>query len=450
MKPRKSAGEDPQGELFKSELRYLVDERHSLVKLAAEVDWGQFEKTFGLTFDEKLGRPGIPTRLMVALHYLKYSFDLSDELVVQGWVENPYWQFFSGEKFFQHELPIDPSSMTRWRKRVGEAGAEELLRETIQAGLRLKLIKPTQLQRVNVDTTVQEKNVRFPTDARLLDRARERWAKRAQAEGIELRQSDARVGKRELKQQSRYAHAKQFKRAGKSTKKLKTILGRVIRDVERKAVNPSRELSELLVVSKRIFEQQRKSRNKVYSVHEPGVECISKGKAHKRYEFGCKVSLAATSKGGWLLAAKAHHQNPYDGHTLAGTMAQLAKLSGREPEHAFVDMGYRGHGYDGECIVHVDKRRRGRIAKSTWKWMKRRSAIEPTIGHLKSSRRLDKNRLKGALGDQMNVIMSAAGMNLHKILKDLAGTPGSLAHFLRWLLELLRGGSADPRLASAR
>ncbi|HZJ08475.1 MAG TPA: IS5 family transposase, partial [Trueperaceae bacterium] len=243
MKPRRSGTEDPQGELFKSELRYLVDERHPLVKLAAEVDWEQFEKTFGLTYDEKVGRPGIPTRLMVALHYLKYSFDVSDELVVQGWVENPYWQFFSGEKFFQHELPIDPSSMTRWRRRVGEAGAEELLRETIQAGLRLKLIKPTQLQRVNVDTTVQEKNIRFPTDARLLDRARERLVKLAQVEGIELRQSYVRVGKRALKQQSRYAHAQQFKRAGKSTRKLKTILGRVIRDVERKASDPSQELT---------------------------------------------------------------------------------------------------------------------------------------------------------------------------------------------------------------
>lgn len=450
MKPRKSASEDPQGDLFKSELRYLVDGRHPLVKLAAEVDWVQFEATFGLTYDDKVGRPGIPTRLMVALHYLKYSFDVSDEAVVQGWVENPYWQLFSGEKFFRHQLPIDPSSMTRWRQRVGEAGAEELLRETIQAGLRLQLITPMQLQRVNVDTTVQEKHIRFPTDARLLDRARERLVKQAQAEGVELRQSYARVGKRELKMQSRYAHAKQFKRARRSTKRLKTILGRVIRDVQRKASAPSIELVELLDVSKRIFEQERSSKNKAYSVHEPGVECISKGKAHKRYEFGCKVSLAATSKGGWLLAAKAHHHNPYDGHTLNTTMGQLTRLSGREPQHAFVDMGYRGHTYDGECPVHVDKRRRGRIPHSTWKWMKRRSAIEPTIGHLKAGKRLDNNRLKGALGDQMNVILSASGMNFHKILKALTRIPGSLELLWRWLLELLRGHPAATRIAGAR
>lgn len=448
MKPRKSASEDPQGALFKTELRYLVDERHPLVRLAGEVDWEQFDESFGLAYSDA-GRPGIPTRLMVALHYLKYTFDLSDELVVQGWVENPYWQYFSGEKFFQHELPIDPSSMTRWRQRVGEAGAEELLRETIQAGLRLKLIKPTQLARVNVDTTVQEKNVRFPTDARLLDRARERLVKLAQAEGIRLRQSYARVGKRELLMQSRYAHAKQFKRARKATRKLKTILGRVIRDVERKMVNPSPELRDLLLVSKRIVEQERTSKNKVYSVHEPLVECISKGKAHKRYEFGCKVSLAATSKGGWLLAAKAHHGNPYDGHTLSETLEQLRELVGAEPEHVFVDRGYQGHGYEGAVQVHVDKQRRGRISRSTWKWMKRRSAIEPTIGHLKSSRRLDKNRLKGALGDQLNVILSAAGMNFHKIMKAVANMPGSLALFFAWLVGLLRRRPAATAISGA-
>jgi len=204
------------------------------------------------------------------------------------------------------------------------------------------------------------------------------------------------------------------------------------------------------VVSKRIVEQERNSKNKVYSVHEPQVECISKGKAHKRYEFGCKVSIAASSEGGWLLAAQAHHGNPYDGHTLTATMEQLAKLTGAAPEQVFVDMGYRGHGYDGPSNMHVDKQRRGRIAKSTWKWMKRRSAIEPTIGHLKSGKRLDKNRLKGALGDQMNVIMSAAGMNFHKLLKALAGAPRSLALFLARLLELLRRRPAAAAFAGAR
>jgi len=449
MKPRKSASVEPQGELFKTELRFLIDERHALVRLAGEVDWAQLEATFGVSFHERLGRPAIPTRLMVALHYLKYAHDLSDEDVLGVWVENPYWQFFSGMKFFEHEAPIDPSSMSRWRKRVGEVGAEQLLGETIKAGLRLNLIKASQLQRVNVDTTVQEKHVRYPTDARLLNRARERLVKQAKTDGIELRQSYARLGKRELLQQSRYAHAKQFKRARRSTRKLKTFLGRVIRDVERKTDASSAELAELLVISKRIYEQQRTSKNKVYSIHEPLVECISKGKAHKRYEFGCKVSLAATSRGGWLLAAKAYHGNPYDGHTLKTTLEQLAGLAGSEPEHVFVDMGYRGHGYEGKANVHIDQRRRGRIPKSTWRWLKRRAAIEPTISHLKHGKRLDKNRLKGELGDQMNVILAAAGMNLHKILKAMAASPEHLALMWRWLLERLQPRPRITTTASA-
>ncbi len=178
MKPPKSAVEDPQGALFQTELAHLVDAAHPLVRLAGEIDWASFETVFGVAYaDSKVGRPPVPTRLLVALHYLKYTFDLSDEGVLAQWVENPYWQYFSGEKFFQHEPPIDSSSMSRWRTRVGDAGAEELLRESIQAGLRLNLIKAGQVGRVNVDTTVMEKNVRHPTDARLLDRAREKLVK---------------------------------------------------------------------------------------------------------------------------------------------------------------------------------------------------------------------------------------------------------------------------------
>lgn len=435
MKPRQSAAQDDQGHLFRMELADLVDQAHPLVKLAGEVNWAQLDETFGVNYSEQ-GRPGIPTRLMVALHYLKYTFDLSDEAVVQSWVENPYWQYFSGSKFFEHNLPIDSSSMTRWRARVGDAGAEELLKETIAAGLRLKLIKPTQLARVNVDTTVQEKNIRYPTDARSLSRARERLVDLAKAEGIELRQSYVRVGKQVLHQQSRYAHARQFKRARKAVKKLRTYLGRVIRDIERKTEGQavSEDLQELLVTGRKLLVQERNSKNKIYSVHAPEVECISKGKAHKRYEFGCKVSIAATSKGGWVVAAQAQHGNPYDGHTLASTIEQFERLTDRTPNEVFVDMGYRKHDYIGTSLVHVDKRRRGSIPRSTWSWMKRRAAIEPTLGHMKDNKRLDRNRLKGVLGDRINVILSAAGMNFQKIMKALTQGKGFLAQILEWIL----------------
>ncbi len=416
MKPKKSKQKNRQKDLFRPELTKVIDPAHGLVKMAKAVNWDRMDEVFGETFCPDQGRPGISTRLMVSLHYLKYTHNLSDDDVVSTWVENPYWQYLSGMKYFEHDLPIHPSSMTRWRKRMGEAGAEELLKETIEAGLRLKAVKPYQLKRVNIDTTVQEKDIRFPTDARSYDRARQRLVDAAKKRGIALRQNYNRLSKRMLAQQSRYAHAKQMKRARRCTKKLRTYLGCVIRDIERKYPNPDSELKSLLDIAARIRNQQKKDTNKIYSVHEPAVECISKGKAHKRYEFGCKVSVAATSRGGWFVGAKALHGNPYDGHTLKDAIKQVERIA-RPPEHVFVDMGYRGHKYPGKVEVHVDKRRRGRTAKSLWRWMKRRAAVEPGIGHLKREHRMDRNRLKGTIGDRINAILSAAGMNFHKLVR---------------------------------
>jgi transposase, IS5 family len=316
--------------------------------------------------------------------------------------------------------------MSRWRPRVGEAGAGELLKETIEAGLRLKIIKPSELRRVNVDTTVQEKHIRFPTDPRLYDRMRQRLVAATRREGLKLRQSYVRVGKRLLAQQSRYAHAKQWRRARGCTRKLRTILGRVIRDIERKALEPGEDLRGLLALARRLYRQKRHDKGKLYSVHAPEVECISKGKAHKRYEFGSKVALAVSSKGGWVLAAQALEGNPYDGHTLQSTMDRIVATSGTEPEHVYCDMGYRGHDYEGECKVHVGRRKRGSIAKSLWRWMRRRAAIEPSIGHLKEDRRMERCRLKGTLGDKVNAVLSAAAMNFSKLLAAL----GALLSFL--------------------
>ena len=440
MKPNKFF-HDPQGDLFKIELVRIIDMNHPLVRLGGEVDWERLEEVFGATYCEDNGRPGTRTRLMVALHYLKYTFNLSDEDVVEAWVENPYWQHFSGNQYFEHKVPIDPSVMSRFRTRIGEAGAEELLKATIAAGLKLKVIKPHQLKRVNVDTTVQEKEIRHPTDARLYERSRERLVKAAKERGIDLRQNDNRVAKQQLLMSHRYAHARQMKRSRKCTRKLRTLLGRVIRDIERKAPVVDDELRGLLSVARRIHEQERGDKGKVYSVHEPQVECISKGKAHKRYEFGCKVSVAATSKGGWFVGAKALHGNPYDGHTLKAALEQVERIT-TMPEHVFVDMGYRGHNYEGECEVHVDKRRRGNTARSLWRWMKRRAAIEPGIGHLKREHRMDRCRLKGIEGDQFNAILSAAGMNFGKLLKAASRLPSLLriafTSFIQTLDQALR------------
>jgi transposase, IS5 family len=415
------AHKEPQIELFRVELVRILDMEHPLVKLAQSIDWKAFEKAFAAMWHDSQGRPAIDTRLMVSLHYLKYTFDLSDEAVVEGWLQNPYWQHLSGMRYFEHEVPLDPSSMSRWRSRAGQSGVEELLEQTIRAGLRLKAIEPNQLERINVDTTVQEKHVRFPTDSRLYNRARERLVKEARKAGLPLRQGYERVGKILLMQQGRYAHARQLKRARRCQRKLRTILGRVIRDIERKSQNLGLPLDPFMRVllerAKRIHGQKRQDKNKLYSVHAPEVECISKGKAHKRYEFGVKVSVATTSKGGWHVGALSCAGNPYDGHTLSVALRQVESFIAPAAHHVFVDMGYRKHDYQGTSQIHVDKKTRGGTARRLWRWIKRRAAIEPAIGHLKAEHRMERNRLWGEQGDMVNAILSAAGMNFRKLLK---------------------------------
>ena len=403
-------------ELFQSELEQIIDLRHPLVRLGMSMDWASFEAALGATYHPTQGAPGTSTRLMVALHYLKYQHDLSDEDVVLHWLENPYWQHFSGERYFQHRLPIDALTMTRWRTRLGEAGAEQILRETIAVGIRMGAIRSADLKRVNVDTTVQTKAVRYPTDARLYHRCRERLVKMARREGVVIKQSYRHVGKRLLLASSRYAHARQMKRAGAATRKLRTQLGRVVREIERQVREPSEKLATLLETAHRIYAQQRHDKNKVYSVHEPEVECIAKGKAGKPYEFGNKVGVAVTSRGGWMVGAKSFTGNPYDGHTLAAQMKQVGSMIGDRVGEAHVDMGYRGHDYNGPVTVHIDKRKRGRTPKALWRWMKRRAAVEPTIGHLKCEHRLERNRLRGTYGDAINAMLAAAAMNFHKLL----------------------------------
>ena len=416
MRP-KSEPKQPQRELFQVDLEQLIDLSHPLVRLGQYIDWEAFEATLGGSYHSTQGAPGISTRLMVALHYLKYQADLSDEDVVAAWVENPYWQHFSGVRYFQHSMPIDPSSMTRWRKRLGEAGAEQMLRATIEAGMEMKAIRPTQLQRINVDTTVQTKAVRYPTDARLYHRCRARLVKAARAAGLNIKQSYEHVGRRLLMQSSRYAHARQMKRAKACTRTLRTQLGRVMREIERQVEQPTGALQKLLATAHRIHAQHRNDKNKIYSVHEPEVECIAKGKAEKKYEFGNKVSVAVSSHGGWFVGSKSFMGNPYDGHTLSAQMKQVEKLLGRQVKEVHVDMGYRGHDYAGDAAIHVDKRRRGRTPKSLWRRMKHRAAVEPSIGHLKTEHRLERNRLKGAAGNAVNAVLAAAAMNFRKLLR---------------------------------
>ena len=267
------------------------------------------------------------------------------------WAENPYWQHFRGETFFQHRQPIDPSSLTRWRNRIGEEGVEWVLTETIEAGKRSGAVKGSDLKRVTVDTTVMEKNIAHPTDARLFEAARCKLVGLAREAGLGLRQSYSRLAPRLAGQVGRYAHARQFKRMRKALRRLKGYTGRVLRDIERQLdkVPEGRlkvRLEEMIALVNRLLAQKPKDRKKLYSLHEPAVDCISRGKAHKRYEFGTKVSVATTNRGGFVIGIRALSGNPHDGHTLAEALEQVETLTDQRPGMAFVDRGYRGHGVE--------------------------------------------------------------------------------------------------------
>jgi len=366
---------------------------HPLVQMAKSIDWQAFEEKFGRVAKPSGGR---------GLHYLKALYGESDESVVDKWVENPYWQYFCGEAMFQHELPCHPTSLVKWRKQVGPEGIEQLLAGVIHSAMSTSMLKPREIERVNVDTTVQEKAVAFPTDARLYQQARVTLVRAARKRGVKLRQSYVRVGKYAFFKQSRYRVARQLKRARKYTRQLRTFLGRVIRDIERKLPQPDAQMKMLLSRAKQIKQQQRSDTNKLYSMHAPEVECIAKGKVHKRYEFGCKVVLVTTSASNWIVGTAAVHGNPYDGATLSDVMTQTSELTGVAPKQAAVDKGFRG----------VLKR-----------LVKRRSAIEPVIGHLKHDHALGRNFLQGKQGDRINALLAACGFNLRKLYRGLLDLP---------------------------
>ena len=417
MKP-KQPEKTAQENLFKVRLDVICDSKNAIKKLADSINWDFFNKEFGDLYSDRAGRPPLSTRLMVGIHYLKHAFNFSDEDACREFKENPYWQYFCGLEFFEHELPFDRSSMTRWRNRLGPEKMERLLSETFRVALRSKYVKPSDLRSVIVDTTVQEKAVAFPTDSRLYYKATRALVKLAKKSGIDLRQSYVHISKKMLFGNARYSHAKQMKRARSCQRKLHTFLGRVIRDIQRKlglvaTEQLKKKLTSLLEIAERIFMQKRSDSGKVYSVHAPEVECIAKGKAHKKYEFGCKVSMATTAKSSWVVGADAVHGNPFDGHTLKSQIEQIERITGQRPEQAFVDQGYRGaKNHPDDMKTHIC----GKRSKDTSlrKAMKRRSSIEPIIGHTKSDNRMDRNYLKGQSGDRINAMLAGSGRNLRK------------------------------------
>ncbi len=428
MRP-KERRETGQTDLFRSRLDQILNLQHPLVRLAREIDWAHLEQVFGAVYSEGPGQPPLPTRLMAGLCILKHLQDLSDEGLCERWIENPYMQLFCGEEFFCHELPFERSSLTRWRLRMGEDRLMSLLQESLAVAVRTKAAKPSDFREVIVDTTVQEKAVAHPTDAKLMHRARERLVRLARKHGVGLRQSYARVGKRALIQQQRYAHARQFKRAGKALRRIRTMLGRVIRDVMRK-IQGNAGLEEVfalpLSLARRVKEQRRGERGrKVYALHAPEVECIGKGKAHKPYEFGCKVSVATPlhrCRGGQFVAhVKALPGNPYDGHTLATVIPQIEQTIGADLDRVITDAGYKGHHAPREkrFRVYVAGQKRG-LSPAIKRAFRRRSAVEPVIGHMKNEHRMVRNHLAHSSGDAINAVLAAVGYNFRLLIRWLA------------------------------
>jgi IS5 family transposase len=375
--------DERQKDLFRPALDSIIDLKHPLVLLAQRIDWTFLEHRLGGVYRPGPGQPPLPVRLMAGLMILQHTESLSDEALCARFLDSPYGQFFCGEISFRHDLPFERSSLTRWRQRLGEEHLTALLQESLSVAHQTGALAPKDLERVAVDTTVQPKAVAYPTDARLMHRALIKLVDLARRCGVRLRQSYRRVAKHALIRIGRYQHAHQFKRANRELRFLRARLGRVIRDVRRK-IKGNAALEErfepLRSLAIRVRQQTQRQRG-------PKVECIGKGKARTPYEFGCKVSIATPvtqPKGGqFVLHARALHGNPYDGHTLAAAVADVAAMTGVEVKPTHVDKGYRGHNHPNRFQVWISGQVR-RTTAALKREMRRRAAIEPVIGHLQS------------------------------------------------------------------
>lgn len=396
---------------FYSTFEEQLNHSHSLYRLANALRWNVFEDAFSKHYSPTQGKPAKPIRLMVSLLILKQLRNLSDDSVVEQWSENSYYQYFSGEESFCSNYPCVPTELVEFRKRIGPEGAELILKESIHLNG-----DDANDDNLSGDTTVQEKNITYPTDDKLHKKIIKKCRAIANDEGIELRQSYSRtVKKLSIIQRMRKNKGGDVK-ARKANKKIKTIAGRLVRDVERKL--PSISLSKYshdLDLFKKILAQKRGDSNKIYSLHEPHVKCYTKGKEHKRFEFGSKVSILITQKTGVIVGALNFNSTEHDSKTLPLALEQHKKLTGKAAKNIYLDRGYRGQKQIDETAIHTPKPDKN-ITASKRKRHKRRAAIEPVIGHLKSDYRMRRNFLKGITGDQINVLLCAAAMNFKRVI----------------------------------
>lgn len=436
----KTIKKEYQPSFFTSQsLEDLLNPNMALFKLSKKIPWEMFEHEFKGLYSSK-GRPAKPIRLMVGLLLLKQLENLSDELVVERWVQNPYYQYFCGEVEFQWSFPIDPTDLVYFRKRIGSSGCEKIFEMSVNLHGR-----KSQESEVLTDTTVQEKNITYPTDSKKHKKISQRCVQIAEAENINLRRSYKRTIPKLMKAQHNRSHPKRRKNANKAAKSLKTIAAKLVRELERKLTEEQllSYKSEFDLYHK-VFEQSRYSKNKIYSLHEAEVCCISKGKEHKKYEYGQKVSITKTKNSGVIVGVKVFKDAPYDGHTLPEVLNQVEQITGKRPKHCVVDRGYRGKKIIGETQIHLP----GKPLKTASSYEKskqrkrfrKRAGIEPVIGHLKNDHRMKVNFLKGFVGDEINAIMAATAFNLKKWL--------NASFWLRFFVSLKIGFNQKVRLVS--
>ena len=442
-------------DFFRARLEQMIDLKHPLAVLANRMRWDQIETALAPAFIRKdrqgkvieggdlfgsalqiagagisaAGRPRLSIRLMASLLYLKHAFNLSDEELVERWAENVVWQYFSGQVYYEPKWPCDATQIGRFRKAIGEAGVEELLKATIDTAVATKAVSPAEFERVIVDSTVQEKAIAHPVDSRLLEIARAKVVQAAKRVGIALKQTFVKEGKDLRRKAGGYAHAKQFRRLRRTVKRQRTILGIILREIERKLATARSEspsavarLNTLLVRAQRIRIQQRTDKNKLYALHAPEVECISKGKARKPYEFGVKASIAVTHKSGLMVGARTFPGNPYDGHILNQQLEQttiLLENTGKAPKQVVVDLGFRGVDQDNPAVDIIHRGKYRSLLAKQRQWLRRRQAIEPAIGHLKSDNRMDRCWLQGQMGDALHTVLCAAGYNLRWLMRAM-------------------------------
>lgn len=418
-------------------LSETLNPKHHLVKLAEVIDWSGLEREFMVLYSQE-GRKAKPIRLMVGLLILKQMYNLSDEEVVLSWEENGYWQYFTGESELQWCAPCAASELTHFRNRIGERGVERIFQESVRIHG-----ESAKEETVVSDGTVQEKNITPPTDSKQALKVIEQCWRISKEEGLKLRQSYRRVVKK-LRWKLRYHnHRTRSKEAHAAKRKLKTIAGRLVRDVERNLALQSPQLAtayaEKFTRFHRVLEQQKHDHKKTYSLHEPHVACFAKGKAGKKYEFGSLAMLTTTAESGVIVGAKNFHDHPYESNTIVPVLEQVKRMTGKEPKRVLTDEGIRGIQSVGNTEIlrvhqqlrsaHADTPAKKRRAR---KLFGRRASIEPRIGHLKSDYGLDRTYLKGTQGDSINLMMAAAAANIWKFIDNLENFLFLFFRFLRF------------------